>query len=150
MSDLTTPKIFQYRITLFYGPERGESDSDVLYCVFNVKRRSWKGGVQVVVEMTQTQVSRLRDLLDVDQWLQTSLAHLQEPEQEDYLERGQYLFIQHICLIKLQLAIGVGLHQENSRIPKDFLVTELDEAVEKDLSSVREGVLQELDIERTP
>jgi hypothetical protein len=50
-------------------------------------------------------------------------------------------------LIKLQLAIGVGIQQENSRVPKDFLVAELDKALGKEEVAVKGEILQELDIE---
>lgn len=147
MSDLASPKVPPYRMTLFYGPEQDESDSDVLYCVFNVKKRSWKGGVQVVVEMAQTQMKRFHKRFVLDQWLLASLVHLPDSEQEDYLDRGQDIFVQQVCLVKLQLAIEVGIKQENSRVPKDFLMAELEEALERDEEMVKGEILQELDIE---
>jgi len=75
------------------------------------------------------------------------LVHLPESEREDYLARGQDIFVQQVCLIKLQLAIGVGIQQENSRVPKDFLVAELDEALGKEEVAVKGEILQELNIE---
>ncbi len=147
MSDMASPKIPPYRMTLFYGPEPDEADSDVVYCVFNVKKRSWKGGVQVAVEMTQAQMAHVRERFGFDQWLPTFLVHLPESEREEYLDRGQDIFVQQVCLIKLQLAIGVGIQQENSRVPKDFLVAELDEALGKGEVAVKGEILQELDIE---
>ena len=89
MSEFVSPKIPQYRITLFYGPEQDESDSEVLYCVFNVKKRSWKGGVQIVVEIFRAQLSQIRKAFNFDQWLKKSLEHLPQSEQQAYLERGQ-------------------------------------------------------------
>ncbi|MCZ6581244.1 MAG: hypothetical protein O6840_06410 [Nitrospirae bacterium] len=147
MSDMASPKIPPYRMTLFYGPELDESDSDVVYCVFNVKKRSWKGGVQVAVEMSQAQVAHIRKRFGFDQWLPTFLVHLPESEREDYLDRGHDIFVQQVCLIKLQLAIGVGIQQENSRVPKGFLVAELDEVLGKEEVVVKEEILQELGIE---
>jgi len=147
MSDLASPKIPPYRMTLFYGPEPDESDSEVIYCVFNVKKRSWKGGVQVAVEMTQAQMAHIRERFGFDQWLPTFLVHLPESEREDFLDRGQDIFVQQVCLIKLRLAIGVGIQQENSRVPKDFLAAELNEALGKEEMAVKGEILQELDIE---
>ena len=147
MPESVSPKVPQYRMTLFYGPAWDESDSDVLYCVFNVKKRSWKGGVQIAVEITQTQLSQIRKAFNFDQWLRRSLGHLPESEQQDYLERGQDIFVQQICLLKLQLAINAGITQENSRATKDFLVSELDHALEKEESALKGEVLQELDID---
>jgi hypothetical protein len=147
MSELSLPKIPQYRMTLFYGPEQDESDSEVVYCVFNVKKRSWKGGVQVAVELKQSQVKNIRDCFNIDRWLQASLSHLPPSEQEDYFDRGQDIVIQQVCLVKLQLAIEGGIRQENSRIAHDMLVAELDEVLEKEEVAVKKEVLQELDIE---
>ncbi len=147
MPDMTSPKIPQYRMTLFYGPEHDESDSDIVYCVFNVKKRSWKGGVQIAVEIAQTQLLHIRNHFAFEQWLTPFLAHLPEVERKDYLERGQDVFVQQICLAKLQLAIAVGIRQENSRLSKDFLVSELDDALRKGEPAVKEEILRELDIE---
>ena len=147
MSKFVSPKIPQYRMTLFYGPERDESDLEVLYCVFNVKKRSWKGGVQIAVEITQAQLSQIGKAFNFDQWLRKSLEHLPETEREDYIERGKDIFVQQICFLKLQLIVNVGITQENSRAPKDFLVTELDEVLENEESSLKDEVLQELDID---
>ena len=55
--------------------------------------------------------------------------------------------MQQICFLKLQLIVNVGITQENSRAPKDFLVTELDEVLENEESSLKDEVLQELDID---
>ena len=147
MSEFVSPKIPQYRMTLFYGPERDESDSDVLYCVFNVKKRSWKGGVQIAVEITRTQLLQIRKAFNFEQWLRKFLEHLSETEQQACFERGQDIFAQQVCLFKLQLAINVGITQENSRVSKDFLVKELDEVLEKEESVLKGEVLQELDID---
>ena len=147
MPEFVSPKVPQYRMTLFYGPEWDKSDSEVLYCVFNVKKRSWKGGVQIVVEITQAQLSQIQEAFNFDQWLRKSLKHLPEIERQDYLGRGQDIFVQQICLLKLQLAINVGITQENGRASKDFLVKELDEALEKEESALKGEVLQELDVD---
>ena len=147
MSEILSPKVPQYRMTLFYGPETHESDPRVVYCVFNVKKRSWKGGVQVAIEITLEQLAHIRDRFKFDQWLQASVGHCPETERKDFLERGPDIFVQQVCLIKLHLAIEAGIQQENSRMSKDILVTELDEALEKEELSVKQEILQELDIE---
>jgi len=150
MSELASPKIPQYRLTLFYGPEQDETDTEVVYCVFNVKKRSWKGGVQVVVEIGQAQLSHICHVLDFDRWLHASLEHLPPGEREDYLDRGHEVFVQQICQSKLQLGIGVGLRQENSRMAKDVLVAELNETLQNEGAEVKEEVLRELDVEPPP
>jgi hypothetical protein len=115
--------------------------------VFNVKKRSWKGGVQVAIEITQAQLGRIRDRFRFDQWLQASICHIPESERKDFLERGPDIFVQQVCLLKLHLAIEAGIQQENSRLHKDVLVKELSEALEKKELSIKHEILQELDIE---
>ena len=53
----STRDIPSYRVTLFFGPESVEGKPDVQACVFNVKKRSWKAGIQVSVEMSTDQLS---------------------------------------------------------------------------------------------
>ena len=50
MSLLTPPTAPQYRVTLFYGPDLAPGDHSRLHCVFNVKKRSWKAGIQVALQ----------------------------------------------------------------------------------------------------
>lgn len=147
MSDIASPKVPKYRMTLFYGPEPDESDPTVVYCVFNVKKRSWKGGVQVAIEMTQAQVAQIRERFDFDHWLRTFLVHVPETDREDFLERAPDILVQQACLVKLHLAIEAGIQQENSRIPKDAFIEELKLALEEKESSLKQEVLVELDIE---
>src|SRR6266705_5247993 len=49
-----------FRITFFFGPEAAPDRPGVVRCVFNVKKRSWKGGVQVTVELASAQFERIR------------------------------------------------------------------------------------------
>ena len=53
----------QYRVTFFFGPEAVEERPDHLRCVFNVKKRSWKGGVQVAVDVARRHLDRARERL---------------------------------------------------------------------------------------
>ena len=59
MTSERAPELSSYRVTLFFGPESVEGESDVLACVFNVKKRSWKAGIQVSVEIAQAHLARL-------------------------------------------------------------------------------------------
>ena len=58
MTQTSPPQIPGFRWTLFYGPEQSETSADTQHCVFNLKKRSWKGGIQVVVELTQKESGR--------------------------------------------------------------------------------------------
>ena len=53
----------QYRVTFFFGPEAVEERPDHLRCVFNVKKRSWKGGVQVAVDVAELDAFAVRGRL---------------------------------------------------------------------------------------
>lgn len=146
MTAFPSSKIPAYRITLFFGPEVHETDSEVLYCVFNVKKRSWKGGIQLVVEMTRTQAARLNRLLQVETWLQNVLLHLPQRDYDEYFQRGRELFLQYLCRTKLQLAIEQGLRPETSLLSQDVLIPELEKAIQESGHALKDYVLAELDV----
>jgi hypothetical protein len=145
MSARATPDAPAYRITLFYGPERAEGPPSRLHCVFNVKKRSWKGGVQVSVELDQSQVARARQAADFDAWLRDALAGVAAEEREDYAARAQDLFVQGLCAAKLDLALD-GLRQENATLGRDVLAAELDRAVPAQVERLKAQILAELDL----
>jgi len=146
MTALPSSKIPAYRITLFFGPEVHETDSNVVYCVFNVKKRSWKGGMQLVVEMAGTQADRLNRFLQIEAWLQNVLIHLPQPEYAEYFQRGRDLFLQYLCRTKLQLAIEQGLRRETSLLSRDVLTAELERTIQESGHALKDYVLAELDV----
>ncbi|MCA9473134.1 MAG: hypothetical protein MRJ96_04850 [Nitrospirales bacterium] len=136
-----------YRITLFYGPEYVDGSLQVIQCVFNVKKRSWKGGVQVVVDVEESQFQRIQQSLQFSTWLENMLAQLPEESRHESETRAKDLFAQQVCLTKLQLAIQQGIHQENTTVGRDRLVQELDELSRHTAESIKQHVLEELDIQ---
>jgi hypothetical protein len=140
------PEVPQYRITFFYGPEPVEDCPGVLCCTFNVKKRSWKGGVQVAVEMEESQAARVRDLIGFEAWLQRILSTLLDAERSDYDSRARDLFVQHLCALKLDLAIDAGLQQESSRLGSGAFLKELDAAVPARRDRLLANILAELDV----
>jgi hypothetical protein len=136
----------QYRVTLFYGPESVEMRSDIAQCVFNVKKRSWKGGVQVAVEMENEQIARARQAIGFDPWLQAALAAVPEAVRSDYERRAQDLFAQALCSLKLDLAVEAGLPQEHRTIPAGAFVDEVNRAVPPQADRIKAQILAELDI----
>ena len=146
MSASSSPQIPSYRTTLFFGPEVHETHADILYCVFNVKKRSWKGGIQLVVEMAQPDVSRCKKILQLETWLRNILSHLPQEDYDEYFQRGQDLFLQYLCQAKLQLALDEGLRQETTLLSHDALSHELEQAIRRDGQSLKQDVLAELDI----
>ncbi len=146
MSTSSSPQIPRYRTTLFFGPDVHETHADILYCVFNVKKRSWKGGIQLVVEMAQRDVSRFKHILQVESWLRNTLRHLPQEDYDEYFQRGQDLFLQYLCQAKLQLALDEGLRQETTLLSHDVLSQELEQALRQDGAALKENLLAELDI----
>ena len=67
MSSVPIPELPQYRVTLFFGPEPVKARPSRVCCVFNVKKRSWKGGVQIAVEFLDPDGHHLELYWGVDQ-----------------------------------------------------------------------------------
>lgn len=146
MASVPTPELPQYRVTLFFGPEPVKATPSRVCCVFNVKKRSWKGGVQVVVELEEDQLARARQTIGFEGWLNKVLDGLPEGERDDYQSRAHDLLVQELCALKLDLAIEVGIRQENGSIAGDALVKELDQAVSDQRAWIQSQILTELDL----
>jgi hypothetical protein len=148
VSSVPTPQLPLFRVTLFYGPEPAEDDPARLVCVFNVKKRSWKGGVQIAVEVSTAQTSRLQHALSFDVWMDTWLAALPEEERPSYERRARDLLIQEICSTKLTLALDLEVRQDNNSLPVDTLVEELDRQVNAGADRIKANILTELDLDQ--
>ncbi|MDE3243105.1 MAG: hypothetical protein KGO52_10340 [Nitrospirota bacterium] len=146
MSSQPIPELPPYRITLFYGPEPVEAHPSRLACVFNVKKRSWKGGVQVAVELDEAQVANAKHVLAFEPWLRKALVSVAENERPDYANRAQELLVQGLSALKLDLAIEAGLQQENGRVASDVFVDELNRAVTQQADRLKSQILAELDL----
>ncbi len=146
MSTLSSPKIPPYRTTLFFGPDVHETQPDIFYCVFNVKKRSWKGGMQLVVEIAQPHVSRFKQILQLESWLRKILRHLPKEEYDEYFQRGQDLFLQYLCQTKLQIAIDEGLRRETILLSQDILSQELENAIRQNGHVLKENLFANLDV----
>lgn len=146
MSRVPSPQVPAFRVTLFFGPDTDETNAHILYCVFNVKKRSWKGGVQVVVKLEQGQFTRLKKKLGFTEWLQSWLSHVPAEEHVEFMQRGHDVLAQCICQTKLSLAIQEKLAQENCELDAHYLTAELDTAVEREEEQLKTQVLNELDI----
>lgn len=135
-----------YRVTLFFGPEPVEGVSDVQACVFNVKKRSWKAGIQVSVEVTQEQLARLRDTMRLTDHIAAGLMTLVPEERPAYQERVFDLFAQAVAWCKLDLCLAAGLIQKNQRIQATDFVPELDQSALNRTEYVTAYILSELDL----
>lgn len=135
-----------YRVTFFFGPEPVEGRPDVLACVFNVKKRSWKAGIQVSVEMSTDQLSVLRQKMRLADRLAKSLMALDPHERPHYQDRMADCFAQAVCWCKLDLRLQAGVAQENQRIQADELTIELDHEASNRIRDILAYILGEMDL----
>jgi len=147
MSTLSSPRVPAFRITLFYGPEYVEGSPKTIQCVFNVKKRSWKGGVQIVVDLDELQFVRVGKSLQFNEWLKDILTQIPVEFRPECEGRAKDLFAQQVCLMKLQQAILQGIRQENMKLESGVLVQELDEATTREADHIKSQVLTELDVQ---
>jgi len=146
MSSAPPPLTPPYRITLFYGPEAVSNAAGRLHCVFNVKKRSWKAGTQVVVEVDKAHLSSTAMAIGLEGWAKTTLAALPVDEQRDAEGRIPDLLAQIVCAIKLNLAIEDGLPQENLTIGVDRFAQQLEAAAVRERQRITEYIRTELDV----
>jgi len=140
------PEPSQFRVTLFVGPQPVEGRPFTCSCVFNVKKRSWKGGIQVAVVLTQSQIDQLATDVDFSSWLALALVDLAEEDRLSHQERAQELFIQAVCWCKLDLALQSGIAQENQCLPDNTGIAEIRDAVIKRTNFITSYVSSELDL----
>ncbi|MBD0315102.1 MAG: hypothetical protein ICV75_00275 [Nitrospiraceae bacterium] len=141
-----SPEPSLYRVTLFFGPEPVEQRPGEVACVFNVKKRSWKAGIQVSVEIHVDQLATLREQIRLSHKLSRPLSAVDQHERPDYEARAADLFVQAACWCKLDLRLEAGLAQENQRIPANELVPELDHAMAVRAQYAATYILTELDL----
>lgn len=141
LSDLS-----QFRITLFVGPQPVQGKPFTQSTVYNVKKRSWKGGIQVAVELDQAQIDRLSESIGFGPWLEEILASVPSKERVTYQERARELLIQALAWCKLDLLLQSGITQTNQCLTADTFVAELDELAPKRRDFIATHVVAELDL----
>jgi hypothetical protein len=140
------PEPSQFRVTLFVGPQPVEGRPFTSSCVFNVKKRSWKGGIQVAVDITRSQIDMLSDEVDFSRWLAKALSDLSAEDRPSHEERAHELFIQAICRCKLDLLLQSGITQENQCLADDTWITEVRDSVIRRTNFITSFVASELDL----
>lgn len=146
MDQTSLSELSSYRVTLFFGPEPVEKEAGVQACIFNVKKRSWKAGVQVSVEIGSEQLANLRHEVRLVDRLAEVLMMLSPDERPAYQARAEDLFVQSVTWCKLDLSLRAGLTQENQRISAVDFVSELDRSVVARTECVIAYIMTELDI----
>jgi hypothetical protein len=140
------PEPSLFRVTLFVGPQPVKGKPFTSSCVFNVKKRSWKGGVQVAVDITQGQIDQFSADVDFPRWLALALADLADTDRVCQQERAHELFIQAVCWCKLDLALQSGITQENQCLAADTWIAEVRETVIKRTNFITSYIAAELDL----
>jgi hypothetical protein len=142
------PEPSLFRVTLFVGPQPVKDKPFTSSCVFNVKKRSWKGGIQVAVGITQSQIDRLSTDMNLTRWLAQVLIDLTDDDRASHWERAHELFIQAVCWCKLDLMLQSGITQENQCVAEDTWVTEVRDIVISRTSFITSYITSELDLVR--
>ncbi|MGH7221517.1 MAG: hypothetical protein ACREI1_14450 [Nitrospiraceae bacterium] len=140
------PEPSQFRVTLFVGPQPVEGKPFTVSCVFNVKKRSWKGGIQVAVVITQNQIDTLSTDVDFSRWLALALADLADEDRLSHQKRAHELFIQAVCWCKLDLALQSGITQENQCLADDTWIPEVRDTMIKRTNFITSYIASELDL----
>jgi hypothetical protein len=141
-----TRNLSAFRVTFFFGPEPVAKKADAVACVFNVKKRSWKAGIQVAVEMSTRHLGALRMTMELNDRLAASLMGVHPDEAVHYQDRAGDLFVQVLCRCKLDLRLESGLTQENQRMDADELMDELNAEASARTEEILASVLGELDL----
>lgn len=140
------PELSQFRVTLFVGPQPVEERPFTFSCIFNVKKRSWKGGIQVAVLITQSQIDMLSANMDFSHWLAQALIDLSDEDRLSHQERAHELFIQAVCWCKLDLALQAGITQENQYLADESWSVDVRDTVIKRTNFVTSYIASELDL----
>jgi len=136
----------QFRVTLFVGPQSVEGKPFTHSTVFNVKKRSWKGGIQVAVEIDQPQIEAAGSAIGFPHWLTEALMAVSEEQRHAYQERARELFIQAICWCKLDLLLQSSITQENQCLSSDTFVADLERVAMARQAFITSHVASELDL----
>ncbi len=146
----SSPDTAPFRVTFFFGPDLVGQSDEMWRCVFNVKKRSWKGGVQVSVDISQRQVERIRGALHFPTWLAEALKQVPDDDRSNLAQRINEVFIQILCGRKLQLALESGLGQESQAIPAHAMISELDGVAQSEREHILSSLRTELDLDEHP
>jgi len=146
MATERAPEASQFRVTLFVGPQPVEGKPFTSSCVFNVKKRSWKGGIQVAVVLTQSQIDTLSADVDFSGWLAVALVDLVDEDLLGYQKRAHEPLIQALCWCKLDLTLQSGIVQENQCLGEEIWNTAIREDAIKRRNFITSYVASELDL----
>jgi hypothetical protein len=130
------PDPSQFRVMLFVGPQPVEGRPF----------RSWKGGIQVAIEVTQNQIDTLSTEVDFSRWLAQALIDFSDEDRPSHEERAHELFIQAVCWCKLDLLLQSGITQENQCLVDDIWIAEVRDTVIRRTNFITSYITSELDL----
>jgi hypothetical protein len=136
----------QFRVTLFVGPQPVEGKPFTLSTTYNVKKRSWKGGIQVAVELHQAQIDHVSTAIGFPQWLGEALVTIAGEGQAASHDRAQELLVQALSWCKLDLLLQSGITQSNQCLAADTVVSELNASAAGKRDFIVSHVATELDL----
>ncbi len=136
----------QFRVTLFVGPQPVEGKPFTYSTVFNVKKRSWKGGVQVAVELTRNQTESSSVAIKFSSWLIRALTSAPVEERVFMEERAHDLFIQALSWCKLELLLQSGIEQINQSLEAGTSDEDFSATVTQRAEFITGYVARELDL----
>lgn len=139
----------QFRVTLFVGPESVEGKPFTQHCVFNVKKRSWKGGIQVAVEVSDGQLDDAQRTLDFQPWLEKTLRMAPQADRASIQERALEYFVQALCRCKLDVMLQSGISQTNQCLAVDTFTLPLQQVAQQRTNDIQSYILTELDLVQT-
>lgn len=146
MASASSPQAPLFRTTLFFGPEPMAGVDGAVRCVFNVKKRSWKSGIQVDVHLAGRDLEHAKAVLGYEPWARRAVAAAPPDERDAYRQRAVDLLAQKLCAVKLELALDAGVPQENHVLGGEELVRELEQALPEQETAIKKWILAELDI----
>src|SRR5207302_11183500 len=108
--------------------------------------RSWKGGVQIAVELEEDQLACACQTIGFEAWLNKLLSGFTKDERDNYQSRAHDLLVQGLCALKLDVALEAGIRQANGCLAGDALISELDHALSERMERIKSQILTELDL----
>ena len=119
---------------------------DSVHCVFNVKKRSWKGGVQVEIVMEKNQITRLEGSSSPPIMVGRHSGRSSFGGSERISGKKSGLTGPTIVFSQASGLHTAGYHTKKYSSPGDSLVSETDELVQREAEEIKRQIYVELDL----
>lgn len=125
-----------------------ENLADTLHCVFNVKKRSWKAGIQVAIHLTQEAIAAARARTQLNARLAALPQDVPEEERDTIAARAEELCVVELARLVLQAALERGLPQDNCVVEAYAYEELLSSLGPSDGARILQHICEELDLPR--